>query len=556
MARLVIFFEDSFDRVHELDGERTVVGRKLENDLVFDHESISRVHASFMREGGRFVVEDQGATNGVFVNGKVVRRSVLADGDRVDLGAYSFVFRDGPPSEEEEGLASDRGPASTAVAIEADPSLRGDLSLVASVHEQLGRLLPMESTEAFMRDMATLLSERLAGDRLIFVLRDGRSGRDRIVVQKGFPVEALGADSPFLVLLRSVAEGGALHRSTDAEEGLRLAEEENIRQNQLRSLLCMPISVARRRLAIFYVDRPFARGAFSSREGRFLSSFCERAAHCLLASCEQDELRRANRVYRAVNSRLVSLDGVVESIVAEDVRMAQIVQQLRDAARSSSWILLRGEVGVGKEYFARAAHLFSMRCEAPFVRVDCAQPVSDSLEAQFFGRQGEGKNLPGLLEMADGGTLYLHDVHALSPSFQKKLLHALQEGQIEAVGGQRGVDVDCRVIASTPHDLGERVRTHRFREDLQLALSEFRLIIPPLRERKDDVLPLAEHFLRWFGRDCGGRKIRLSGESRERLLAYDWPGNTRELRLVIEWAVMRCPADELRIEDLPSELLT
>ena len=266
---------------------------------------------------------------------------------------------------------------------------------------------------------------------------------------------------------------------------------------------------------------------------------------------EREELLRANRVFRAVNEELVSLDGVVESIVAEDVRMKQVVRLLREGARSPSWILLRGEPGVGKEYFARAIHLLSERCEAPFLRVDCAAGVSESLEAFFFGRQGEGLRHPGRLEMARGGTLYLHDVHALGPSFQKKLLQALQEGTVLPVGGSDPVDVDCRLVASTPHDLVERVRAHRFREDFQIALSELVLAIPPLRERPDDVLPLAEHFLRWYGREWGGRKLALDEGARKVLLEHDWPGNTRELRIVVEWLFLHGEGGTIRAEDLP-----
>jgi len=219
-------------------------------------------------------------------------------------------------------------------------------------------------------------------------------------------------------------------------------------------------------------------------------------------------------------------------------------------------VLIEGESGVGKELVARQIHELSPRREGPFVAVNCAAIVETLLEAELFGiedRTATGvRGRRGKFEHAHEGTLFLDEVGDLSLAAQAKLLRAVQEMSVERVGGFGARPVDTRIIAATNQRLSDLVERGRFRLDLFHRLSGVEIIVPPLRDRQQDILELAEYFL---DRHRGFRKLRLSQAAADALLAYEWPGNVRELQRVIERAVALADSDQLRLEDLPPALL-
>jgi two-component system response regulator HydG len=237
-------------------------------------------------------------------------------------------------------------------------------------------------------------------------------------------------------------------------------------------------------------------------------------------------------------------------------RMMRLVDQV---ANSSATVLIHGESGTGKEGAARAIHQRSPRRAGPFVAVNCAALPETLLESELFGHEkgaftGAAGRKEGRFELADGGTLFLDEVADLSPVTQPKILRVLQEGEFERVGGTRTIRVDVRIVAASNQDLGALVREKRFREDLYYRLNVITITAPPLRERREDVAVLAQHFLRLYAAKNNRRLDGFSDDALACLEAYNWPGNVRELENVVERAVVLARGAAVEATDLPDNI--
>jgi Nif-specific regulatory protein len=229
--------------------------------------------------------------------------------------------------------------------------------------------------------------------------------------------------------------------------------------------------------------------------------------------------------------------------------------KINRVARAPGCVLVRGESGSGKELVARAIHRASQRADRPMLAVNCAAMPRDLMESQLFGHKkgaftGADSDHTGLFEQAHTGTLFLDEVGEMTLDGQAKLLRILEGHPFMPVGGRKEVTVDVRVIAATNRDLGEFVRDSKFREDLYYRLSVFELYIPPLRDRGPDIERLVDFFLGHFLRQHGRPSLRLSGAARAALLAYHWPGNVRQLRNVIDSAVVMADDPQIEATDL------
>jgi two-component system nitrogen regulation response regulator NtrX len=255
-----------------------------------------------------------------------------------------------------------------------------------------------------------------------------------------------------------------------------------------------------------------------------------------------------NQALRAeVDRRLV--------MVGESPVMVHLQQQIRMAAPTNGRVLISGENGTGKELVARQIHAFSRRRAGPFVEVNCAALPEELIESELFGHAkgaftGAVADRRGRFELASGGTLFLDEVADMSLKTQAKVLRALQEQVVEPVGGSARVHVDVRIIAATNKDLAEEIRAGRFREDLYFRLNVIPVSVPPLRDRGDDIVRLAEYFAAEFASEYGRRAKRLSPEAVAVVSGYPWPGNVRELRNVIERLVIMVPGDTISAGDL------
>jgi two-component system response regulator AtoC len=238
-----------------------------------------------------------------------------------------------------------------------------------------------------------------------------------------------------------------------------------------------------------------------------------------------------------------------------DPAMAPIVEAVEKVARTNATVLLLGESGTGKEVAARTIHARSARSSGPFVAVSCAAIAEGVLESELFGHEKGAftsavATRRGRIELADGGTLFLDEIGELKLELQSKLLRVLQERRFERVGGTRTIEADVRWIAATNRDLEAMAADGRFRQDLYHRLAVFPIRLPPLRERRGDIVPLAETLIARIGRDLGRPGLRLGAEVRQAIVDADWPGNVRELANALERAAILADGPELRVRDL------
>ena len=246
-------------------------------------------------------------------------------------------------------------------------------------------------------------------------------------------------------------------------------------------------------------------------------------------------------------------------IVGESPAIQALRAQIQSAAPSHGRVLIRGESGTGKELIARAIHRQSLRRDKPFVEVNCAAIPDELIESELFGHEkgaftGATTKRRGKFELADGGTIFLDEVGDMSLKTQAKVLRVLQEQTFERVGGTETLTVDVRVIAASNKNLEEEIQKGTFREDLFYRLNVIPFEVPPLRERREDIPILANHFLRLFSEEYGRREKSLSPEAMQLLLQHPWPGNVRELRNVIERMVIMVPQDTIRHFDVAPSL--
>ncbi|MEJ5329720.1 MAG: sigma-54 dependent transcriptional regulator [Desulfobaccales bacterium] len=247
------------------------------------------------------------------------------------------------------------------------------------------------------------------------------------------------------------------------------------------------------------------------------------------------------------------------NIVGQSKAIQEILALVRRVAPTKATVLISGESGTGKELIARAIHALSPRAAKPFISVNVAALTETLLESELFGHEKGAFThavamRKGRFELADGGTLFLDEVAEMTPALQVKLLRVLQEMEFERVGGTRTIKVDVRVVAATNKDLKDEVEAGRFREDLFYRLNVVHLKIPPLRQRPEDIPPLAHHFMRKYAQENARGDVNLTPEALAVLSRYPWPGNVRELENVMERAVILCNGRVITPQDLPAEL--
>jgi DNA-binding NtrC family response regulator len=271
-------------------------------------------------------------------------------------------------------------------------------------------------------------------------------------------------------------------------------------------------------------------------------------------------------VERALSQRRMATENILlkeelasrrgaPQIIGEDPKLKQVTISLHRAAATDATVLLEGESGTGKELFARALHALSPRADGPFVAINCAAIPETLLETELFGHEkgaftGASARKPGKFEMAHRGTLFLDEIGDLPLSLQAKILRALEEKRFERLGGTVSLQVDVRVVAATNRHLKAAVAARQFREDLYFRLSVFPITIPPLRERTDDILMLAKHFIERFSRDLKKKPLTLAQSAIQELQTYGWPGNVRELQNCIERAVILTEGDTIHARHL------
>lgn len=325
------------------------------------------------------------------------------------------------------------------------------------------------------------------------------------------------------------------------------------------SFVCLPIRIGEEVIGAISIDLPYSESRLQV-EVQILTIIATSISQCVkmrqLLDEELDALKTENERLHAE-----LLDKRVRSkyVVGNSKRMQELYKQMEQVSGTRATVLLLGESGVGKERIANAIHYASPRAQKAFVKINCAAIPESLIESALFGHEkGAFTNAiaqrKGYFEQADGGSIFLDEIGELSPSVQSKLLRVLQEREFERVGGSETVHVDIRVIAATNRDLAKLADEGKFREDLYYRLSVFPLLIPPLRDRRTDIMLLANHFVEKFSSEYDKPVTTLSPRAIDMLNSYSWPGNVRELENCIERAVILANDATLHSYHLPPSL--
>jgi Nif-specific regulatory protein len=376
------------------------------------------------------------------------------------------------------------------------------------------------------------------GRRVRYHVGEGITGR---VLQTGRPV----------VVPQVSREPSFLHRAAKRPE---LTHQE-------LTYICVPVRLDGQTVGALGIDLLFSAGRDYERTAKFLGVVGSMIAHALkthrLIAGERQRLVNENQHLRQ------ELKGRYDfsNIIGTSSPMRHVYDQVAQVARTNTTVLLRGESGTGKELIAHAIHYNSSRAKKPFVRVNCAALPHDLIESELFGYEkgaftGAHALKKGRFELAQGGTLFLDEVGDMSLSTQIKLLRVLQEREFERLGGTETIRTDLRLLTATNKEIENAITQGSFREDLYYRLNVFTIFIPPLRERKPDVLLLADHFLEKFSTEFGKPIKRISTPAIDMLMAYHWPGNVRELENAIEHAVVVCDSQAVHAHHLPPTLQT
>ena len=268
----------------------------------------------------------------------------------------------------------------------------------------------------------------------------------------------------------------------------------------------------------------------------------------------------AEQKKQAKKSNISSVSFCFDNIIGRSPMLADVISQARKVAATDVSVLINGETGTGKEVFARAIHGASHRSDGAFLALNCSAFSRELLESELFGYKagaftGAIKDKKGLLEEANHGTVFLDEIGEMALELQSKLLRVLETGEFVKVGDTKTTRVDVRILSATNRNLKEEIANGRFREDLYFRLSVFRILLPPLRQRRDDILLLAQHFIGLYARQIGRTAPSLSSEAKKIFLAYQWPGNVREMMNAIEHGLIVCDS-EITPGDLPIDMLT
>ncbi|MGI9516752.1 MAG: sigma 54-interacting transcriptional regulator [Pirellulaceae bacterium] len=529
------------------EAEHNLLGRDWDCGVVLNDPQCSRVHAAIFIDEGAWWIRDNGSSNGTYVNGQRIDQAQLIEGTEIRLGSSAFTFATDGDSKVQGDTVAEEATGQTLILDERFDSRETGQYTLEFLHEhksgadffflfQLSvKLLSVDRPDEVVELCVSRLAERTRANVAGFMwVTDHGQLQPKVV----FPQDESGKLELNENLTQRVVKNKHVIRiehGTSQHGGKGFADS-----------ICIPLIQDDETIGALHLYRQ--KSTFNDGQLKLASS----VANIMIRS-----LKRANRqaTMEADHQRLVSASADTDELIGESEPMQTLKSKIGRIARASGCVLVRGESGSGKELVARALHKSSNRADRPMLSVNCAAIPRDLMESQLFGHKkgaftSAESDHAGWFQQADLGTLFLDEVGELTLEGQAKLLRILEDHPFLPVGGTEEITVDVRVICATNRDLREFVAEKRFREDLFYRLSVFELMIPPLRDRSSDVEMLIRHFLDHFKHRHGRPDLQLSDEAQSRMLSFQWPGNVRQLRNVIDSAVVMAEGAEITIDDL------
>ncbi len=531
------------EKRYELDASQPIrIGRGSGCQILLSDPLSSRTHAIVSFEEGNWIVSDAESRNGTLVNSNKITQVKLIHGDRVQVGSTEILFE----LPDDDG---DTQPSSQTLVQEA--AISAEASGVHSLSQLYKNQRSQDMLDLYQLSLCLMkcASPDEVANRGLEILRV----RTQSTVVGFLWVDDRGDLKPQLILPAEHGHRLRLHkklteRVCQDRKGIWVKNQlpGQDRQMTFADAICIPLMGDTKVLGAIHLYRE--AGSFVQTDFDFAIS-----AGNMLAVALQST--RAQASLSAEHQRLVARTGDFHELIGQSPEMQKLKDRIARVARASGCALVRGESGVGKELVSRAIHRLSPRKDRPLLCVNCAAIPVDLMESQLFGHKrgaftGADKDHAGLFQQAHTGTLFLDEVGELTLEGQAKLLRILEGHPFMPVGDTKEIVVDVRVIAATNRDLRDYVREKRFREDLYYRLSVFELVVPPLRERGKDIEILMNHFLDHFRVQHGRQNLQLSEKARAKLLEYQWPGNVRQLRNVIDSAVVLANGNTIDPSDL------
>ena len=537
------------------------IGREPANQLWAADAALSRRHCSLVRNGADIRIRDLGSRNGTRVNSVPVTEQSLQHGDEISVGLSLLLFLQESATEETRSNPVEFEQTNTITGIayllpreetdtpvlgaSAPTRLRGDLNALLKIATAISSIRDRESLQwqllGFIFDVipaerGSVLFFDPQGDILSTTAWDRVRGPEHVV-----PVSQA-------VLKKVVTERSGM-LVTGAGHAASAKSAPGSPENHATSLLCVPMIVGERVSGVIYLDAKVPTVQFDSNHLRVLQAIAHIAALALENLDHWEKLRQENLSLRAEI-------GIKHDIVGGGPQIRKVFDFIRKVAPADSTVLIQGESGTGKELVARAIHSNSPRADRPFIAINSAAIAATLLESELFGHEkgaftGAVAQKKGKVELAEGGSLFLDEISELAPELQAKLLRVLQEREFERVGGTRPIPLDIRLIAATNKSLAQAVDANQFRKDLFYRLNVVAVTLPPLRDRREDIPELAEHFLRKARAKCQALARSISPEAMACLTQYEWPGNIRELENAIERAAVLGTNELIQPDDLP-----
>ncbi len=550
--------------------EQLSIGRDSGNTLPISDPSVSRRHCVIEWEAGHFKIHDLESRNGTLVNGSAVEHHLLTHGDQIEIGDSAFVFL---TEDTEDGVLpgqvefDDGSLARSTVRLRPSDvvylqpeKILSELPATSRLARNLNVLLKISRVVHSIRDLQALQTELLnltfevaPAERGALLLNGSAHGEFSSIYARQRDANDARAVRISRTITRQVLEQGMAILGSDVAGSGEFSAVESIITSQVRSLLCVPLTVFEKTIGCIYLDSTNPLARFDEDHLQLVTAIAGISAVALENARQLEWLQDENQ-------RLTTEINLEHSMVGESTKMKEVYRFLGRVAPTESTVLIWGESGTGKELAARAIHNNSARARKPFVAINCAAITETLLESELFGHEkgaftGAVAQKKGRLEVANGGVVFLDEIGELAPAMQSKLLRVIQEREFERVGGTRPIPVDIRLIAATNKNLAEAVKAGSFRQDLYYRLNVVAITMPPLRDRKEDIPLLANYFINKHAPRCAVKPKPLSEGARACLLNYDWPGNVRELENAMERALVMSSADRILPEDLPEAVL-
>lgn len=542
--------------IFALNEESLIIGRETAANLCIPDASVSRRHSKLEKNETGFVLTDLESLNGTFVNDVPVKSRLLEHGDRVRIGDSQFLFlmHEGDATSKSSDVRLDEAKviSSSTVQIRFDDAIyqmTRDLSALMKISTTINSIRGLDN---ILERLLELLFEVVPAQRGAILLTNEGSFETSLVFGLDRAQGKNAAVNVSRTIVQQVLRDGValLANDTAAETGL---VTDSLIAARTHSVLCVPLVLFDRKLGVVYLDSTQPRDQFNRDHLQLVTAIAGIAAVAI-------ENARQFEWLETENERLLADVNIEHNMVGESAAMQRVYHFISKVAPTDATVLISGESGTGKELAARAMHRNSKRSQKPFMAVNCAALNESLLESELFGHEkgsftGAFAQKKGRLEIANGGTIFLDEIGELTAPLQVKLLRVLQEREFERVGGTVTINVDLRVIAATNKNLEEAIEAGQFRQDLYYRLNVVSVEMPALRDRREDVMLLANYFADKYGARCNRKLKGFSPEVRNCLTAYDWPGNVRELENTIERAIVLGTTEWILPEDLPESVL-